>query len=75
MAKAQVLELPHSTGYAHHRLPAPTPDLLPIKRYLYFTGREGGLEVKAKCLWGEDVFPLLARGLNQHLGGVRGLLP
>lgn len=42
---------------------------------MHFTGGEGCLEVEAKGLGREDVLPLLARGLYQHLRGVRRLLP
>ena len=51
------------------------PDSLSIEGYLHFTGGEGCLEVEVKCLGREDVLPLLARGLYQHLGGIRSLLP
>lgn len=42
---------------------------------MYFTGSESCLEVEAKRLRREDVLPLLAWSLNQHLGGIRSLLP
>ena len=51
------------------------PDALSIEGHLHFTGGEGCLEVEAKGLGREDVLPLLARGLYQHLRGVRRLLP
>lgn len=41
---------------------------------MHFAGGEGCLEVEAEGLWRENVLPLLACSLYQHLGGVSSLL-